>query len=93
LPRRKGSPRRSRGSLAAFEQQGFRHEGDDIGLGNGLLAGDRKRQILVGEFAEFLRQEQLARHLAHRTKNELVAHTARNDISLNHLLAERGKRF
>ncbi len=29
--------------LAALEHQGFRHEGDDIGLGNGLLAGDRER--------------------------------------------------
>ncbi len=43
--------------LAALEQQCFRHEGYDIGLGNRLPAADRERRVLVSEFAEVFRQE------------------------------------
>ena len=43
--------------FAALEHQGFRHEGDDIGLGDGLFARDRERRILIGEFAQVLGQE------------------------------------
>ena len=79
--------------LAALQHQGFRHEGDDIGLRNGLLAGNRQRRILIGEFAKVLRQEQLARHLAHGVEDEFVANTARGDIALDHFRAERGIRL
>ncbi len=79
--------------LAALQHQGFRHEGDDIRLRNGLLACNRERRIVVGEFAKIFRQEQFARHLAHGVKHEFVAHAASGDISLDHFRAECGVRF
>ena len=79
--------------LAALQHQGFRHEGDDIGLRNGLLPGNRERRILVGEFAQVFRQEQLARHLSHGVEDEFVAHAACGDIALDHFRAECGERL
>ena len=74
--------------FAALEHQGFGHEGHDIGLGNRLLSGDRKRRVLVGEFTKIFRQEQFARHLAHRLEHQFVADASRGNMALNHLLTE-----
>ena len=79
--------------LASLQHQGFGHEGDDIGLGNRLLAGDRERRILVGEFAKLFGEEAFARYLAHGFQHQFVAHTAPRDISLDHFRTQRGKRF
>ena len=39
-------------TLAALEPQRLDHEGDDVGLRDGLLGLDRQRRILVGEFPQ-----------------------------------------
>ena len=77
--------------FVTFEHQGFRHEGNDIGLRNRLVAGDRKRRVLIGKLAEFIRQEQLARHFAHGLEDAFVAHPALRNIPLDHFTAERSK--
>ena len=77
--------------LPALEHQGLRHEGDDIGLGNRLFAGDRERRILIGKLAKILRQEQFARHLAHGLKDEFVLHAAGGDVSLDHPCTQGSK--
>ena len=52
---------------------------------------NRKRRILVGEFAEVFWQEQLTRHLPHCLKNEFIADATCGDITLDHLLAAHCK--
>src|SRR3954447_7150118 len=77
--------------FAALEHQGFCHEGDNVGLGNGLARANRERRVFVSEFAQTLRHEQLSRHLAHGVKHEFIADTARGYVLLDHLVAERSK--
>jgi hypothetical protein len=75
--------------LATLEHQGFRHEGNDVGLGNRLFSGYRERRILISEFTKVLRQKQFARHLAHCVQDELIAHAAGDNVSLDHFGTER----
>src|SRR5437868_794705 len=79
--------------FAALEHQGFCHEGDDVGLGNGLALANRERRIFVSEFAQLLRHEQLSRHLAHGIKDELIADAARGYVLLDHLLGARARNW
>ena len=49
------------------------HQGDDIGLRDGLVRLDRQRRILIGVAGELRRHERLARHLAHRREQARIA--------------------
>ena len=74
-----------------FEQQRLGHQRDDIRLRDGLPLGDRQGRILVGEFAQVLRQKGLARDLAHGLQYAGRSHAARGNVMLNHLIAEVGE--
>jgi hypothetical protein len=72
--------------FAALEHQGFGHEGDDIGLRNGLLTGDRQWRVFVGEFTKALgkKSSRGTLRIASRTNSSRTPRAAisRSTISL-----------
>ena len=66
------------------------HQRDDVGLADRLFLAERQRAVLVGEFAQAIRHERLARHLAHRGEHVPVADPARFQLAVHHPLAKLG---
>ena len=54
----------------------FGHVGDDIGLADGLAAGDRQRLIGIGVLGEARGDKIFARHFVHRAQHRLIADAA-----------------
>jgi hypothetical protein len=52
------------------------HEGDHVGLADGLTAGDRQRLVRIGFIHEGAFDEMLARHLVHRAQHRRIADAA-----------------
>jgi len=64
---------------------GFRnHQGDDKGLGDGLVFLDGQRHIIVGKFLQVLGNEHLARRAGHGVQQALIADAAMHDLPLYH---------
>ena len=63
------------------------HQRDDIGLADRLLLADRQRAVLIGEFAQAIRQEFLARHLAHGGEDMFAADAAPAQVAIDHRCA------
>ena len=83
------------GAGADLEHPGIRprldggdHEGDDIRLRDRLPLLDRQRRVLVGELAQLVGHERLTRHHPHGVEDPFVAHAARGDLMLHHVLAQ-----
>jgi hypothetical protein len=72
--------------FAALGHQGFGHEGDDMGLRNGLLTGDRQWRVFVGEFTKALgkKSSRGTLRIASRTNSSRTPRAAisRSTISL-----------
>src|SRR4051794_2244285 len=64
----------------------FQHQGDDIGLRDGLAFGDRKRVVLIGEFLKSLLHESFARDAPHRRQHTLIANSSSGDLNLDHVV-------
>jgi hypothetical protein len=86
--------RRIAGTAADFEHPiagphigRFEHQGDDIGLGDGLLLAYGQRTVLIGEFLQALIHEDFARHLPHGFQYVLVADATPGDLRLDHMPA------
>ena len=58
------------------------HVGDDIGLADGLAAGDRQRVIRIGFVGVVGRHEILARHFIERTQDSGVGNAALAHLEL-----------
>ncbi len=72
------------GAAAGARLDALDHEGDDIGLRNGLVGLDRQRRILVRELGEFVGEKSLARDTSHRFEHRWIAHSARGNLIADH---------
>ena len=77
--------------LGAFELQGLGHQGDNVGLGDGLAAADGQGKVPVGMGLHGVLDEQVPRHLAHGLEHPRIADAARHQLLLDHALAVDGK--
>ncbi len=71
-------------AVTVFESEVLEHRSNDIWLRDGLIFADRQRVIFVGLLAEGLRDELVARHLAHRFEHARVANSAIRELHANH---------
>ena len=60
------------------------HQGDDVGLRDGLPVADRERPVPVGVLPRVLRNEPVPRHAAHRLEDARIANAARRDLLGDH---------
>ena len=73
--------------VAGLERGGLEHQADDVGLGDGLALGDRQGAVVVGELAQRPGHEGLARDLAQGVEHARIAHAARGDLLVDHVVA------
>ncbi len=76
----------------AGQPQGLGHQGNDIGLGNGLAAADGQRMVAIGTGAEGIIDKLMPGHGAHGLQGEGIGYAARDELLLDHPLAVNGKR-
>src|SRR5688572_28597947 len=75
------------------ELEELRHERDDVGLGDRLVPGDRKRMILVRLRALSVVDEAVSRDLSHRGEHSWVSHAPSDDLGLHHAAPPFGVRI
>ena len=56
--------------FSALQIQRLRHQGHNIGLGDGLSGSDGKRRVLIGEFPQPLGKKRFPWDLAHRIEHD-----------------------
>jgi hypothetical protein len=74
-------------ALVAVELEGFEHQGDDVGLGDGLPFLDREGGVVEGELGERLGDESVPGSAAHRLEDQRVGHAAGRDLRFHHPVA------
>jgi hypothetical protein len=77
--------------VGGVEAEEFEHEGDDVGLGDGLSFPDRKRRVVVSVLAKRGAYEFMARDPGHDGEDSDVADAALGELSNDHSLAEVGE--
>ena len=77
--------------LGAAQRQRLADRGDDPGLGDRLLLGDRQGRVVVGAVPQARRHERLSRHLSHRRQHPLVGDAAAAQLPLHHPRPEAGE--
>lgn len=85
------------GPGANFEQgfvplkfQKLGHEGDDVGLRDGLVFAEGERTVGIGQVAVFFGDKAVARDLGHGLEDARVGDVAFNELFGDHLLAGEG---
>src|SRR5207302_2455485 len=73
--------------------EGFQHEGDDVGLRDGLSEADGDGVVFVGWGMETLGNKFVAGNTDHGGQDPLVAHAASAQLGLHHVLPGSGKRI
>ncbi len=73
--------------VAFFQLQQLGHQGDDVGLGDGLAFADGEGEIAVGLGAEGFFDEEMAGHRAHRRQHRRIADPSRNQLLFHHPFA------
>src|SRR4051812_18388397 len=71
--------------IARPDLGGLNHQGDSVGLRDGLALTDRQRPVLVGKLLEAGLNEGLARHASHGIQDGAVAHAASGDLNFHHV--------
>ena len=72
-----------------FDLQPLRHEGHDIGLGNGLAVSDGQSGIAVSQRTRGFRNEHVPRHMEHRVQHARVMDVAGPELFIDHATALR----
>jgi hypothetical protein len=72
------------------ELERLKHDGDNVGLGDGLGIADGERMILVGFGTERLRDEFVAGNTQHGVEDAWIDDTASPELGVDHLLAGGG---
>jgi hypothetical protein len=70
--------------LRSIQAERFVHEGDDLGLGNGLPLADGQGLIGVSRASQVLRDEEMTGDFAHGRQDPLVANAPGPDLLVNH---------
>lgn len=70
--------------FAALQLQRFGHLCNDIGLGDGLAAGNAKRPVVVGEPFLAWGDEQVTRHGSHGIKNQRIVQSSALELTMYH---------
>ena len=76
-------------AVVGRERQVFRHEGDNVGLADGLSAADGDRAVVVGVSPEFRREEVLARDAQQGVENRSGMDAASPNLVVDHPSAEQ----
>ena len=71
----------------AGQLQRLGHEGDDVGLRDGLAVADRQRSIAVGRFRGFAWNEAFASQATHRRQHARIGDAAFDQLGLDHVRA------
>ena len=66
------------------ELKGFEHDGDNVGLGNGLIVADGERVVLVGLGAEGRGDEFVAGNAKHGVEDARVGDAAGTELRVDH---------
>ena len=76
--------------LVAPKAQGLGHDGNDVGLRDGLIKAYRQRPILVGPGAPSLGDEPVARNACHCGQDARILHTPQPNLGIHHAAAGSG---
>jgi len=78
-------------SVGRGELEGFQHDGDDVGLRNGLAVADGQRVVVVGFGAEGLGNEFVAGNAEDGVEDARVGEAAGAELGVDHELAGGGR--